>query len=112
MKKTTFTQPFYLHFLKISILLLFCNILQPTTPLLAQAPYTPFPKGNISWYSVGLSSAGWLPYSLSIDTGVITIDNKIYNKVYFGKCGYEEYIAGVREEDKKIFLHVPELQER
>jgi hypothetical protein len=78
----------------------------------AQVPYTPFPKGDINWYSKTYKwgDSPYL-YVLSIDTALLSMDSKIYNKVVFGTCGDERYIAGVREEDKKIYLFVPELGE-
>jgi len=114
MKKQTFlTKHLRLHLLKISALILFSTML--ITPLSAQEiPYTPFPKGNIAWQIWGLD--GWfypLPYVLNIDTTLVTIDNVVYNKVFFDKSEFQEQInvGGIREENKKVYLCVPELGE-
>jgi len=106
--KNILTKTVSVIFMKISILLLISTALS-VPKIKAQVPYTPFPKGDIAWTS--LFSYGGPNYRLSIDTVSVAIENKIYNKVYFGKCNDEQYIAGVREEDKKIYLYVPELGE-
>jgi len=81
--------------------------------LLAQVPYTPFPKGDIAWQSWGHEN--YLPdvyhFALSIDTALVTIDSNVYNKVFFEKYGSQRFIAGVREENKKVYLFVPGLGE-
>jgi len=104
-----------LIYLKISTLL-FLTTVFVIPPLAAQeVPYTPFPKGNISWQIWG-DRGGKLskyPFVLTIDTVLITIDNKVYSKVFFEKSEISDpiIVGGVREENKKIFLNIPELGE-
>jgi len=97
-------------------ILLFCCFQNLMLPLAAQeVPYTPFPKGNIAWQSFG--SEHWFAcptfsYVLSIDSALETIEGKIYNKVFYDRnTEYEQYVCGIREEDKKIYLYVPNLGE-
>jgi len=112
--KILLTKLFSLTFLKVSILLFLCTVLL-VPKINAQVPYTPFPKGNISWQSCG-SYNPWLypilPYVLSIDTALVTIENVVYNKVYYDKYpNKEHYICGIREENKKIYLYSDNLGE-
>ena len=104
-----------LNYLKISALL-FVSAIFITPQLAAQeVPYTPFPKGNITWQSWGSLIPGlypFVPYLLSIDTALAIIESRIYNKVFFDRCpNRERYIGGVREEDKKIYFYVPDAGE-
>jgi len=104
-----------LIYLKISTLL-FLTTVFVIPPLVAQeVPYTPFPKGNISWQIWGdhFSKKYDCSFVLTMDTVLITIDNKVYSKVFFEKSEINDpiIVGGVREENKKIFLNIPELGE-
>jgi len=114
MKKQTFlTTHLRLCLLKICALILFSGIFN--APLSAQEiPYTPFPKGNIAWQIWENDGCPYCwPIVLHIDTAQLSMDNKIYNKVFFDKSEISEQInvGGIREENKKIYLCVPELGE-
>ena len=73
----------------------------------AQVPYTPFPKGDISWQSLGhpYYKTEEFHFALSIDTGLVNIEGKMYNKVFFDNISHPTYIGGIREEDKKIYMY-------
>jgi len=112
--KILLTKLFSLTFLKVSIFFFVCTTLF-VPKINAQVPYTPFPKGNISWQSCG-SKNGYIypiiPCVISIDTAIVAIENKVYNKIYCDKYpNKERYIGGVREENKKIYVYAPDLGE-
>jgi len=87
---------------------LLCLILLCSMPLVAQVPYTPFPKDSLSWNIWG-ESYDYIdhPLSFSMSGQDITIENKTYTKVF----GYGELITGIREENKRIYAHIPEYGE-
>jgi len=96
--------------MKISILLLISTA-SSVPKIKAQVPYTPFPKGNISWQSWGKEYYGGPVYhfALSIDTASILIDNKVYNKIFINDTVSQKYIGGIREDDKKIYFYANSL---
>ena len=75
--------------------------------LAAQVPYIPFPK-NLSWHIYG-ESFNYMshPNNFSISSEDIIIEDKTYTKVF----GYGELVAGVREENKKVYAYFPEYGE-
>ena len=99
----------------LTALVLFNGIFN--APLAAQeVPYTPFPKGKIAWQiweNYGCPNIACWPIVLHIDTAQLSMENKNYNKVFFEKSDISEQInvGGIREENKKIYLCVPELGE-
>jgi len=91
--------------------IVFALIFNVASTVSAQVPYTPFPKDSLSWNVKGWNafdpySAGYAEFTL---TGKDTvIDDKNYTQVIDVQ---ERFIAGIREENKKVYTYIPNFGE-
>lgn len=84
----------------------FFSIMLFALSLTAQVPYTPFPK-NLTYNFWGESYEVWSHHaSFEISSKDTIIDGNQYTKITgFGS----DFLAGIREENKKVFIYAPEV---